>query len=188
MQPMAHVEFDATLEERVDVQVRLAAQVPSLRASRRRARTSVGVAAGIAMLLLPFSFRLPLPLRLLVAAAVGLCGYRAAGPWLQASHRRQARQALRELGTETTVHCEVELHADGVQVRQGGVDMRAPWSELLSVTERGGDVELGFRQSLVVVRRRAFRTGQQLSRFLDQVAELAQADGRATGREPLGRR
>ena len=182
MQPLAHVEFDATLDERVDVQVRLAILVPSLRASRRRARIGVGVGAGIAMLLLPFAFRLPLPLRLLLATVAGTVGYAAAGPWLAASHRRLVRQALREMGAETPVRCEVELHRDALRVCQGGIDMRVPWSDLQSVTERRGDVELCFRQAMVVVRRRAFRGEQQLSGFLGLVEQLAQPDGR----EPAG--
>lgn len=174
---LLRVEFEATLDERVDVAQRLGQRLPSLRGRLLRQRIAAGVFLALASLLLPaMPGESPSPwLRAGIAAALFTCGFLFTGRSLRESRRRAMATALREFDGKDDVHCAVELRHAGVHVLQDGVGLSWPWSDLRTVEGDTGDVTLLFRQGMLVVRSRAFATAGQRQRFLDILRQYGPA-------------
>lgn len=172
------VEFDATLAELVDVQLRLIRRSHVARTSRRRSLLIVGLAAAI-VAFLAFDFSFPLPLRVFLSAIIGsAAGGLYASAYTGLLRRRCRRYLAEQLGGATVAHCEIEPRPEALFVRQNELEMTFDWEGAESVEESQGDIVIAFRQGVVVVHSRGFKVPEDRDAFLQDAR--ARADRRAS--------
>lgn len=174
------VQFEATLDELVDVNSRLADRSSVARSWRRRsiASVSVAVGAGTFLVLGVFSPEAPI-VRFAATAMAGCAAWFLCGPMYDRALKARVRRYLAEqFGHDTTVPCTIELRAAGLWIRQKEIEMSFDWQAAESVDERAGDVEVVFRQGLVVVRGRAFQSVADREHFIDVARSLMSSGGK----------
>ncbi len=167
------IGFDATFDELVDVHVRIADRSSVLRAWRRRSVITLGVVAGLGVLIAGWT---ALPPAWLVAWATVVGGAAAAvyRPWLRHCYARRMRRVVAEhVGGEKALHCDISVEGAGVRVSQGGTQTTYAWDAATLREDKAGDIELWFGLNLVLVRGRAFRGPEERARFVSRVHELA---------------
>jgi len=118
-------------------------------------------------------------MRFAAAAIAGCAAWFACGPMYDRALKARVRRYLAEkYGRDATVPCTIELRPTGLWIRQKDVEMSFDWQGGEDVHERGGDVEVRFRQGLAVVRGRAFRTVADRENFVAVVRAMAGSAGR----------
>ena len=177
------VEFDTTLDEMVDSQVRATRLTKAGRSWRRRAVAGAGVSAGVlftGVLFLAVSIRADAARATDFAiAAVGGLVIGSAWGWTYGRIydwwvRRRARRFIAEwLGGKGPFRCEIELRPGGLWVRMASVETVYSWSDALYVEDQGDSIEVRFRAGLIVVWNRIFPTPFSRQRFLQEVRRLA---------------
>jgi hypothetical protein len=174
------VEFDATLDEAIDVHVRAARRTSAFRRQRLINQWSVGLAC--ALVLAGVTFReAPRPVTLLAfclvsafAAAVGLVVAFLYGWYLDNHVRRYTKRSLVEqYGGPGPFPTQFEIRPEGLWAKSKALEITFPWSNLDGIEERGGDVELTFRPGFVVIRARAFSTPEDRARFIAGIRQAA---------------
>jgi len=182
------IEFDATLDEMVDVGLRLWSRSKTSRAARSRALWFVGGATSLVFLIVirtdTASLEFPAAVWILwvvLALALGVGFAYIHRAYMDWSARRRTKQFVAEhLGGATQVHCEIELQPKGVKVLQNGLEMVFPWSGAIGIEDNVDDVELQFTSGLVVARNRAFLDAAERVRFIERARTLAgRKDGSA---------
>lgn len=163
------VQFEFSAADMAQVAGRAADRSPVVRKLRAQARWIWALVVGIiAFLVAPGAPEVRAAIALVLAAAMFFMSGRGA--------RRDARllEVFRErLGGDGPFLCEVELTDDGVVSRQLGTESRHPWSQVASVAEVEGGVELTYKPlGSLLVRDRAFSDARARADF------LAQARGR----------
>jgi hypothetical protein len=163
--PLARVEFDFTVDDLVDVQMRSASVRQAVLAARCRAIKAFGLlaaagsAAGIAVPPLRTDRVLwTLVVVLVVAALLQLL------PWRGRVARTLQRSAVRRMPSGTA-RCVVELRSDRLDVRQFDAISGTEWSRVSSVDDSGADVVVQ-GPFLVVVRGRAFARPEDRAAFV----------------------
>lgn len=174
------VQFEATLEELVDVNRRLADRSSAARSWRRRSIVAVSVAVGGGVLLgLRVISEDATIMRLAVATVAGLAASFVCGPMYDRALEARVRRYLAEqYGQDATVPCTIELRPAGLWIRQKDVEMSFDWQAARSVDERGGDVEVTFQQGLTVVRGRAFQSVADRDHFIAVARALLTPPGK----------
>lgn len=169
------VEFDSTVDELVDVNMRLVEDTAAYRRPRRQSQWTVGVcvAGGVAFILLRWSAAPSLAV-LAFVLCVALVGGAAAGisyGWYYDRYVRQHyRRMLNEMyGGEEAVHWEFEVRQDILWTRSKHAEVVFPWSRLRRIRDVPGSIELWFDPGLTVVRDRAFSSLEDRRAFLDAV-------------------
>jgi hypothetical protein len=172
------VQFDTTLEEVVDLNMRLSEQTKTFQRSRRRSQIFVGASAGVAGLIGPLTDD-DMPTALLAIMFIiaslfaGTCGY-AYGRFHTWYIRRNCRKVLREMLHEAErIPVEIELRAEGLWARSPTGDCSLPWSRLKRVNDGQDGVDFWFDPGLVVVRDRAFASPDDRRRFIAKATELS---------------
>ena len=90
------------------------------------------------------------------------------------SYMRRVRQYLAErLRGAQTLRCDIELRPSGVWVQQDNVELLFKWSDVTAIEERATDVEIVFKNNLVIARSRAFSTPSERDAFLSHARKLA---------------
>lgn len=184
-EPLARVTFDTTAEERTDVAIRVAEQLPSVRRQQRLAVViTLGVAAVVTFGLLRWSWPAGAwPVAAGIAAAataiVGLSTPRS----FRNAHRKAIHRAMSEAHGDGTLPFAVELQPDRIEADSGDHRISLPWREVHSVRQDGDDIEIRSRTVLIVVRFRAFTGEAERDGFLGLCRRLA---GGATGSAPNG--
>ena len=183
------VEFDATLDELVDVNMRLAEHTVAFRRQRLWSQAFVGGCLTVALVatviarggLLP-----PTTVAIVVGGAVVggvLLGY-LYGHFHNWYIRRNYRQMVNEmLGGAESVRCEFEPRPDVLWCRTTSVEMSFAWSRLKRVHDEGSSVELWFDPGLAVVRNRAFLRAEDRRDFIEAVTKFS---GAKAGQQPIG--
>jgi hypothetical protein len=169
------VEFDVTLDEVVDANMRLVEHTAAYRKPRTHYQWVAGVcvAGGLAVGILKGS-EVPSYATLAVASCAALFGGLALGTLYGRYHdwhvRRSYRRLVSELygGTER-IACAFEVRDDALCCRSVHGDTSFPWSQLTRVEDVPGSIELWFNPGLAVVRDRAFRTQEERREFLEAV-------------------
>lgn len=169
------VVFDATFDELVDVHLRGAHRSGLARRWRRQSVVATGVVSGLAA-----SVVLYVGSRsgwvLLGGLAVGICTSLLYRPWLDHSATQRIRRLVAEhFGDDEPTHCEMTVDPTGFRVSQRGTETTYAWDQAAVAEEPTGDLELRFRNNIVVVRARAFSNPAQRSRFVERVQALARA-------------
>jgi hypothetical protein len=172
------VEFDSTLDEVVDANMRLVQHTATYRTQRMHYQWFVGVsvAGGEAVAILSTRIGVPSYATLLVAASAAIVGGFALGMLYGRYHdwyvRRRYRRVLSEMyGGVQRIHCEYELRRDVLWARSVYNDTSFPWSRLTRVEDVHGCIELWFDPGLAVVRDRAFRSQEERRAFLGAVRQ-----------------
>lgn len=172
------VEFDATLDEVVDANMRLVQHTATYRKQRRRYQWFVGVcvAGGEAVAILNMSYEVPSYGTLVVATCAAVIGGLALGMLSGRYHdwrvRRGYRRVLNEMyGGAEAIHCEYELRDNVLWSRSVHNETSFPWSRLTRVEDVPGCIELWFNPGLAVVRDRAFRNQEERRAFLGAVRQ-----------------
>ena len=162
------VRFDATLDEFVDVSLRMwRRQYAALPFWRRDA-----VAASVLGAVVLFLMSGPPIARRLVAAGMGLVLGAVFYPILrESSWKRQATRSLREwLGGRPTALVEVEPRAQGIWIGQNDAEMLWPWRDVTGIDESSSDLQIHLVQhGLIIVRGRAFPDPAVRSAFIAEI-------------------
>lgn len=177
-EPLSRIEYDCTLDEIVDANLRLTNSTKTFRSYRKRSMLAVGAVAGVAVLALTVREAADLPISLFSAVvAAAVMGF-AYGYFYDSAARREYRRVVSEqLGGVSSIRCEIELRPDVVWARQHGIEITFPWSQAARVEDTGDAIELWFRPGLVTARNRAFATAGERQRFLEISRKLATASG-----------
>lgn len=191
---MHHIEFDTTIDEIVDVNMRLVQNTATFRRRRREWQWSLGVclAGGfIVALLRNADFEATGLLTFTVCAAVvaGILGGYAYGRYHDATIRSSYAQLMRELyGNTTVVHWRFQVREDALWVHSPHAQISYPWSQLTRVEEHSGLIELWFPPGLAVVRNRAFHSDLERVGFLKDVRQRLLHKNPESGPHLFGKR
>ena len=179
---MKRVEFDSTLDEVVDANMRLVQHTAAYRRQRRQWQWVVGlcVAAGLAVGILRAD-EAPSLAALAIAPMAALIGGLTCGALYGRYHDWYVRRGYRRVVSEMysgaeAIRCEFEVRDDILWSRSVHAEISFPWSRLTRVTDRPGSIELWFDPGLAVVRDRAFQTQEERRDFLDSVRQHLKPD------------
>lgn len=176
---LRRIAYDATVDDAVDVSLRLANRT---HAFRRQVRQNV-IAAGIAFGLIFFAgwtyfagARSLWEFVLAVGAGLGfglLCAWMFKHELFKQIVKQQRKVVAEQFGGKSTIASEMELRSDAVWVRQAGMEMLFPWSLCSGVVDNAEDIEMNFAPGICVVRNRHFATPAERQLFLETARQLA---------------
>lgn len=187
---LARVEFDATLEEVVDEQIRFAGSTKTFARQRLIQVVSTGMGATVGLLAMWYWRRDSLPADLLLGAialgvALGtLVGY-LAGVNFDWRVKRYVRRTINEhYSAAGKLHHEIEIRPDGLRCLSRGIELTLPWDQFSRRTDAAGAIDLWFSSpALVRIPGRAFPRHEDRLRFLQLAITTAAArnDSRKSG-------
>jgi hypothetical protein len=176
-----HLEFDSTLNEIVDANMRLAEHSKAYRQERRQAQWAVAAVYAIASTVavfrgLPHVSPIAAGIALGFASLSGALGYFVYGRFHDWYARRNCTRMVRERyrGCEP-VGCAFEVRQDALWTKVKDIETSFPWSSLTRVNDASDSIELWFNPGLAVVRNRAFRSQDERRVFLDRTRSLVPA-------------
>jgi len=173
------VEFEATLDDLVDANLRLARSTRAFRSSRRRSIwfSRIVPAAAFVYFRTPYLDDLTAGGRVALVAALAVAGwlfglvFARYYDWVVT---RQYREVVAELlGDAQTVSGVIELRQDEVWTEQNGTQSTFPWSRSAGVEDTGDAIELRFNPGIVVVRNKYLADADQRVRLLAQARALS---------------
>ena len=172
---LLQASFDGTLDEFVDVGMRLSSGTATYHRRRVSSQWQVGV---IFVVVAAYVFQRQRsavsPLEWAILAAVLLpvgaalvFGYR----WFHDWYVRRAYRAMfsEMLGDTGSLRCEFEVCDDRLVCKTPHGDTTLPWSRSTRVRADGPDLEMWFAPGLAVVRERAFRSPEHRATFVAAV-------------------
>jgi hypothetical protein len=172
------VGYDTTIDDAVDVGLRLANRSQAFRKQISQNVVIAGVLAGAVF----FGGWIYFSGVSAVDLAVAACGGAAFGAIFSVLFKRlfmkemlkQHRKITAEqFGGKPTMPTEVELRSDAVWVRQGGLELTFPWTHCTDIQDNADDVELDFSLGICVVRNRDFPSRADRQAFLETARRLA---------------
>jgi hypothetical protein len=182
------IQFEPTLDERVEVTVRFLRHTAGGRALRRRALWKSVFVFGLAMFIVSAAIAgvtdveglAGLSIVVLIFGAVIAFMFHRVNDW---GLEQRVRASLeRRVAEQGAAKCEIQLRKDGVWVRDLGVEQTFPWRDATRIDELGDSIEMSFQSALVVVRGRAFSTANERALSLQRARVLAGlADPRSHG-------
>ena len=169
-------EFDATLDEFVDVHMRMALRLGTYQRQRRHSQLLVGGVAAVCLLGgLAGRAHLAIAPTLVIGVPSGvLFGWLAAVSYGRFNDRyvkRAWREAIDKQLGGGPVRCQVELRQDELSCATPHHSVGFPWTRLTEIRVLDGDVEFWFDPGLVVVRARAFPTTAERDAFIRTARE-----------------
>ena len=179
---LSNVQFDATFDELIDIQLRVLSGSLAVSSWRRVSRIATAAVTALIMFLLIQLFpRATSTAGLLGAGAAGLISY----AMYPIDHKRMLRRRLGKLlneqfGNIQSIRCEIELRRERLVVRQTGVEIAHSWSSIRGIRDTPDGVEFKLPAGLLMVRSRAFATPAEREQFLSQARALAHAGGGLT--------
>lgn len=183
-EPVTRAIFPFSIDDLIDVTLRVHRHEPALRRGRWRAALGLGaIAAVLALLLLTLLPTESPDARWLIPIVASLTApalYLRLWPRLMRRAMLPALQRRYGIGPH---RCDVQLTADGVHSEQLGQTGFAPWPLFDHVRIVGGDVEM-LGRSVCVVRRRAFVSDDERDRFAATAAQLHAAARATTATAP----
>ena len=168
MSDYLRADFEATLDDIVDVYLRQIRRMPSGGRQFRRAAILICVVSGMfAMVAIDAMRSRPARMDLLLGGVVGAVVGVICTPLYDRILATRARKVLGEYyAARVPMRCEIELRPTGLWVRQDQGELLLDWDTAKSVEDTADDIELWFRWGLVVVRNRGFATLADRERFL----------------------
>ena len=160
------VQFDATLDDYVDVVMRSVAGSKTARAWRWRASIIGGLFVGLAVFLILTGSNE----RRLVAGMLGFLLVTVANlAYYKRSYRKRVRKLIREqMGTEGPFRILVELTESGISFEQQKTRQIHDWSTFERYEETDDAIYFLKRdRSVMAVRKRAFESGANKDQFLE---------------------
>jgi len=173
------ISYEATVDDAVDVALRLANRTQTFRRQVSRNIIIVGTAAGLVLIawwLYTAEGTTPVEFALIVAAGIafGVIFALIFRRFFQKEIRKQQRQlVIEQFGGKPSIHSELELRPEAVWVRQAGMEMTFPWSICTGVEDNPDDVEMHFGLGICVVRNRDFASPSERQTFLEAARGLA---------------
>jgi hypothetical protein len=179
MTGIIRVEFDATLDEFVDVNLRLAYRTNAFRQQRWRSAAAFGASFAIVLGLMTVSeagrFS---PMIAMAAIGAGAVSGSLFGWWYGSYYdsyvRRHTRRMLKEMfrGAEE-MRCEMELRPEGLWSKSFDTEIILSWKRLREIVDAEHGIELWFDPGLALIRSRAFDNPELRQLFIKRVRELA---------------
>jgi hypothetical protein len=160
------VEFNYTIEDMVDVQLRLLKSSRAARAWRWRDLVTTSLLSGA------FLFAV-IPEGItgrIIMGSIGLLLGAALYPILnEITVKRRLRKWCEEhVGSDKTFTCEVELNQSGIHTKSNGTQIIYAWENLKDIKETEDSVDIYFEKGgLLVVRNRAFASPDEHRRFIE---------------------
>jgi hypothetical protein len=164
----ARADWEATLEDVVDLYVRQLRQTPGL---RRKYVLSMIVCCAVAGMLVAVSldvvWQSRVSLEVLVGCVLGGWAGTVCVPFYGRYLRRMARRiAVAQCGPRLPMRCEIEVRPTCLWVRQDNTEMLLEWSAIRIVEDTPGGIELWSHWGAIVARDRGFATPADRERFL----------------------
>ena len=178
-EPLHRLLYDATVDDAVDVGMRLANKS---NAYRRQVRQNVMIAgavgggAVIAVAIFYLNEPGPFELASVVVAALAFTVPFALvfRHFFMKEIAKQSRKVITEqVGGKPTLACELELRPDAVWIRQAGMEMVFPWTLCTGIQDNADDIELAFSAGMCVVRNRHLTSAAERARFLETARRLS---------------
>ena len=176
---LQRIEYDATVDDAVDVSLRFARRTRTFRNQIRYAILIVGALTGIAALAVaiyaapPDTSRGYLVLLALAAAFGVVTALIFRGFFAKEIRKQQRKMVAEQFGGKPAIRSEVELRPEAVWVRQAGMEMLFPWDACTSVIDNPGDIEINFTPGICVVRDRHFASAADRQSFLETSRRLS---------------
>lgn len=170
----ARASFEATIDEFVEVTLRVGALYPAVRRARRHAVFGAGAAASITLLVLAgphWGHGVAILAASLLLGA--LCGYLAGRAYDHSAEKRIRTHLIERLKGPRARLCEVELRSAGLWLRQDGVETLYRWTDVKAVEDTPKSVDFAVKNTLLVVRNRAFSETAEREGFLGYARRLA---------------
>ena len=165
------IQFDSTIDEAVDVEIRLARQSNSFRRWKR---------AGFIwapLLFLGFYFGVPdTPTAKLVFATLASLAFILIYPrsYDRILRRRIRKYLVEQLGTDKPIPCEYEFSEEGLTFRKMGVEIKLQWNTVKQINENDEDIEiLTHTGGIAVLRNRIFSSPNQKDEWLKYARDRA---------------
>jgi hypothetical protein len=178
-EPHYRLVYDATIDDAVDVGMRLANTSHAYRRQVRQNIIIAGVVGGSAVIAVGiFYLTEPGPLELIFGAVAAIAFGVAFAFMFKRFFLKEILKQSRKVITEQfdgkpTVACELELRSDSVWIRQAGMEMVFPWTLCRGIQDNADDIEMKFAAGLCVVRNRHLPSAAERQRFLDTARRLA---------------
>lgn len=166
------IQYEYTIDELIDVQVRTAARSKVARKWRRQAVTVAALLNGLiwgAVALIFAYFITQSAWALVVALCAALVGAARAVSLYHGKFREQYRKYFREkFGERETLPFELELNEAGIWTRQFGVQSTFEWSHVEDTTISDSVIEFYmYGGGSVSVRKSAFASQAEQQAFID---------------------
>ena len=168
------VQFEFTLDDVVDVQLRILKRSPAARAWRWRDLVVTALLSGVLLFAI-------IPGETTSRLIVGLIGLMLGALFYPIVNENTVKRRLRKLvqenaGPEKVFICEVELSESGVHTRQNGMEIIYRWENVKEVQETKDSVDIyGEKGGLVVVRKRAFNGSAEQQHFIELATQYLKA-------------
>ena len=164
----ARVDWEATLEDVVDLYVRQLRQTPGVRRKYVLSMiTSCAVAGMLMAVSLDVVWQSRVSLEVLVGGVLGGLVGTLCVPFYGRYLKRMARRiAVAQCGTRLPMRCEMEVRPTCLWVRQDNTEMLLDWSAIRIVEDTPGGIELWSHWGAIVARDRGFATPADRERFL----------------------
>jgi hypothetical protein len=168
------LEFDMTVDDAVDLNLRGLRRSKTFRSIRARAIWTPALISGPAVLATwilssgsPPNSTVMWAIGGIVAVVFSVVAY-FLGRWFYdwTVSRRIRRIVLEQFGKADSVRCEIELRPAELWTRQDGTEITLPWADLEDVVDTNDGIELRFRNGLVLARTRVFASPGQRAAFL----------------------
>ena len=172
------ITYEATVDDDVDVSLRLASRTRAFQQELQRNLVVAGVISGIgffaAWMYLVGTSLLNLVLASVAATMFGIVFAAVFRRFLEKEIRKQQRKMVAEqFGGKPGIQSELELKPDAVWVRQEGVEMVFPWAHCTGVRNNPNDVEINFTLGICVVRNRHFPSAADREVYLETARRLS---------------
>lgn len=184
------VQFEYTIDDVVDVQLRALKRSAAARAWRWREQAVTGLISGVLLFaIVPGETTV----RLIVGAVGLILGVLFYPVVNENTVKRRLRKLLQEnAGSDRVLICEVELRESGVHTRQNSMEIIYRWENIKAVQETKDSVDIFADEGgLVVVRKRAFNgpADQEhfveiATKYLNSAPAPPQSDGVTNTRSP----
>jgi hypothetical protein len=172
----AHVGFEATIDEIVEVNLRPYALSTEFRRYRRQAMLWSG--ATVVFCILAVASPLWKAGQGIVAFAIALIlgtsvGWLSGRAYEHLTKKRVHQQVAEELRGSQTLRCDVELRSSGLWIDQDHVEVLHRWTDVTAVNDTSSGVEIMMRNTILVVRSRAFANPAEREAFIGHARRLA---------------
>lgn len=160
------VQFEFTLDDVVDVQLRALKRSAAARAWRWRDRIVTALLSGVLL----FAIMPGETTSRLIVGLIGLIMGALVYPIVNDSTvKRRLRKLFQEnAGPNNVFICEVEISESGVHTKQNGMEIIYKWENVQEVQETADSVDIyAANGGLVVVRKRAFNGPAEQQHFIE---------------------
>lgn len=171
----SHVQFDATVDDLVDVQLRFLRKSKVASSWPRVDGLFISLGTALAVfVLIRFLLDAGLAAGFIGAGIAALVAYITyPHDYERRIRRRLSRLLTEQFGKSQSLLCEVELRPKGIWVRQGNIEIIHDWAALRAIQDTPAGVEFTFSGGLLLVRSRAFATRAERDEFLARSRALA---------------